>query len=149
MKKNLFFALAIAGLSLTSCSNGNGGETDTTSVAKEVVDTIPYRFLKGYELKKGVEELHTVKFGSSKVFNQYFDAKSDADKVDFNSEFVIAAVEPKAEGVLVFDAINKASGDRLLMTYSVEESQDKSASKILLVAVPDSIGGYVDVKKLM
>ena len=124
---------------------------EETATVQEVADTISYRIAEGYELMGGVKELITPKFGSSKAFNQYFKAKdANATEIDFNSEYVIAAIKPDAKGVkLVLDGVNEASNDRVLMTYYTEEAPEGETNNMLLIVVPDSIDGYVDVKEII
>ena len=152
MKKVLYSAVCVAlSVAMTACLSENKTVEDTVKVVEEVVDTIPYRIAKGYELKSGVKELHTPKFGSSKAFNQYFKSTSaDATEIDFNSEYVIAAIKPDAKGKkLVFNGVDEASGDRVLMSFYTEDAEASEASTSLLIIVPDSIDGHVDVKEVM
>ena len=135
---------------LSACSTEKKNTEETAPVA-EVADTIPYSIAQGYELIGGVKELMTPKLGSSKAFNQYFKAKdAKATEIDFNSEYVIAAIKPDTKGMkMVLDGVNEASNDRVLMTYYTEEAAEGEASNVLLIVVPDSIDGYVDVKEII
>lgn len=150
MKKVLLMTLAAGAMMFSACSTEKKNTEETAPVA-EVADTIPYSIAQGYELIGGVKELMTPKLGSSKAFNQYFKAKdAKATEIDFNSEYVIAAIKPEAKGVkMVLDGVNEASNDRVLMTYYTEEAAEGEASNVLLIVVPDSIDGYVDVKEII
>lgn len=152
MKKLVYMAMAMASVLMTACSTGTEQKSDTVAVVtEEEVDTIPYRIALGYELLPGVKELHTAKFGSSKAFNQYFRAVGgNKTEIDFNKEYVIAAIKPDAkDSRLIFDGINEASGERLLMTFYTEPATDGKSSTSLLIVVPDSVEGYVDVKEII
>ena len=142
--------LAAGVLMLSACSSEKKN-TEEAAPVQEVADTIPYRIAEGYELIGGVKELLTPKLGSSKAFNQYFKAKdAKATEIDFNTEYVIAAIKPDAKGQkLVFDGVNEASNDRVLMTYYTEEASEGDSSNMLLIIVPDSIDGHVDVKEII
>lgn len=150
MKKVLLMTLAAGAMMLSACSTEKKN-TEEVAPVQEVADTIPYRIAEGYELIGGVKELMTPKFGSSKAFNQYFKAKdAKATEIDFNSEYVIAAIKPDAKGTkMVLDGVNEASNDRVLMTYYTEEAANGETSNVLLIVVPDSIDGYVDVKEII
>ena len=142
--------LAAAALILSACSTEKK-TTEEAAPVQEVADTIPYRIAEGYELIGSVKELMTPKLGSSKAFNQYFKAKdAKATEIDFNAEYVIAAIKPEAKGKkLVFDGVNEASNDRVLMTYYIEDAPEGETNNMLLIIVPDSIVGYVDVKEII
>ena len=142
--------LAAGAMMLSACSTEKKNTEEIVPV-EEVADTIPYSIAQGYELIGGVKELMTPKLGSSKAFNQYFKAKdAKATEIDFNSEYVIAAIKPEAKGVkMVLDGVNAASNDRVLMTYYTEEAAEGETSNVLLIVEPDSIDGYVDVKEII
>lgn len=147
MKKILLMAVAV--ILFAACSSEKKNSEVYEIVIENSVDTIPYRIVKGYALKQGVDKLLTPKLASSKAFKQYFEAKgAEQTEIDFNSEYVIAAIKPEAKGErLVLDAIDEASGNRVLMTFYVEKSDEESNS--LLLVVPDSIEGHVDVKEII
>ena len=50
---------------------------------------------------------------------------------------------------MVLDGVNEASNDRVLMSYYTEEAAEGETSNVLLIVVPDSIDGYVDVKEII
>lgn len=141
--------MTVVAIIMAACSGEKKSSEVYEIVVESAPDTIPYKIVEGYELRPGVKKLLTPKLASSKAFNQYFQANgATPTEIDFNSEYIIAAIKPDVKGErLVLDGISNASGDRVLMTFYVEKSDNECNS--LMIVVPDSIDGYVDVKEIM
>lgn len=153
MNKKFFALLLIIAITIGFASCGSDKKVEVKVVEETVVeDTIPYRVLENYTLKKGVKEILTPMISSSKTFNNYFKADANATKVDFSQEFVIAAALPATDVATVVAPyeLSYKDTDRLLFTYTVERGKEKVASyrPIVMIAVPYSYKAYVEVKEI-
>ncbi len=145
---SLFLAVAVG---LVSC--GSEKKVEVKVVEETVVeDTIPYRVLENYTLKKGVKEILTPMITTTKTFENYFKAEKNATKIDFSQDFVIAVALPSTDLSTIVAPYELAykDTDRLLFTYTVERGTEKVASyrPLLLIAVPYSFKAYVEVKEI-